>query len=117
MDLNIRRLKDALGYDAPNHFDMRGYRLQGLEAGGAETLWVGLSYFLPDGGAGPDAGALEKVYVVLEGELTLRAQNEVHVLGPMDSVTIAPRVEREIRNTGKTPATMLVVMPRPAAAG
>lgn len=116
MGLNVKRLADAPRYDAPNHFDVRALRLQGLDVGGSEQLWVGLSYFLPGGGAGPDAGGLEKVYVILGGQMTLRAEGQEIVLGPMDSVTIPAHVEREIKNEHNEVATMLVVMPSPPKA-
>ena len=61
MNVRVRRLAEGVRYDAPNHFDVRALRLQGLDQGGPQNLWVGLSYFLPEGGAGPDAGALGKV--------------------------------------------------------
>ncbi len=112
----VKRFKDAQRYDAPNHFDMRSLRLQGFEAGGPEQFWVGLSHFLPGGGAGPDSGPLEKVYVILSGTLTLRAEGQELVLGPMDSVTIGPNVTREILNLGNEICTMLVVMPTPPKA-
>ncbi len=114
MELNIKRLAQAPRYDAPNHFDVRAIRLQGLDAGGAEKVWVGLSHFLPGGGAGPDAGGLEKVYVMLSGEMVLRAQGQEVTLRAMDSVTIPAHMEREIRNASNEVATMLVVMPTPA---
>lgn len=113
MKIHVKQLSEAPRYDAPNHFDVRAFRLQGLDAGGAEKVWVGLSHFLPEGGAGPDAGGLEKVYVILSGEMTLRSQGDTVVLRAMDSVTIPAHVEREIRNEGKTVATMLVIMPTP----
>lgn len=116
MQVNIRRIGEAPKYEAPNHFDVHSMRLQGLESGGAEALWVGLTHFLPGGGAGPDAGGLEKVYVVISGEVTLRTAGGVQVLGPMDSVTIPAGVDREIRNETKLPASMLVAMPTPAKA-
>ncbi len=64
--------REAQPYQAPNHYDMRSLRLQGFEPGGPTQSWVGLSHFLPGGGAGPDSSPLEKVYVVLAGELTVR---------------------------------------------
>lgn len=112
MSVNVRRISEALRYEAPNHFDVRGLRLQGLDAGGAEQLWVGLSHFLPDAKAGPDAGALEKVYVVIAGHMTLISEGSTVVLGPLDSVTIPANVEREVRNDTNEVATMLVIMPR-----
>ena len=114
MKLNVRRFDAALPYEAPNHRQVCGLRLQGMEAAGSEKLWVGLSHFLPGGGAGPDAGQLEKVYVVLEGEITLRANGEEITLGPLDSVTIPAQVERELINSSKSVCSMMVVMPSPA---
>ena len=111
---SVRRLDQAVFYEAPNHFDMRAMRLQGLEAGGPEKFWVGLSHILPGGRAGPDAGGLEKVYVILEGELTLRSDGAEAVLGRLDSCAIGPGVVREIFNAGKEVVTMLVIMPRVA---
>ena len=83
-------------------------------AGGPEKFWVGLSHILPGGRAGPDAGGLEKVYVILEGELTLRSDGAEAVLGRLDSCAIGPGVVREIFNAGKEVVTMLVIMPRVA---
>jgi hypothetical protein len=38
-------------YDAPGHFGMTAMRLQGTEETGASKFWMGLSHFLPGGGA------------------------------------------------------------------
>src|SRR5580658_9872550 len=84
-DMLVKRFADAQAYEAPNHYDMRSLRLQGFEARGPKSSWVGLSHFLPGGGAGPDASPLEKVYVVLAGALTVRAGGEDVTLGPLDS--------------------------------
>lgn len=112
----VKRFADAKPYEAPNHFHMRAVRLQGFEPGGPETFWTGLSHFLPGGGAGPDSSPLEKVYVVLAGHLTVRADGEEIVLAPMDSVCIPKNVTREIINLGNDVVTMLVVMPYPEKA-
>lgn len=112
----IKRFAEAEPYDAPNHFGMRALRLQGFEAGGPKGFWTGLSHFLPGGGAGPDPSPLEKVYIVLAGRVTVRAEGEEAVLGPMDSCFIGPDVTREVRNEGNEVATMLVVMPYPPGA-
>jgi quercetin dioxygenase-like cupin family protein len=115
--MQVKRLSDALRYDAPKHFDMRSLRLQGLEASAADFAWVGLSYFLPGGGAQMDAGALGKIYVVLDGEVTIDlADGASHVLGKLDSCFIPAGESRAIRNAGNVVATMLVVMPHPKAA-
>jgi quercetin dioxygenase-like cupin family protein len=107
------RLSEAQPYVAPNHFDMRSLRLQGFEQGGPQTFWVGLSHFLPGGGAGPDASPLEKVYVILAGELSVAVGDTETVLRAMDSCCIPGGEVREVKNKGNAVATMLVVMPYP----
>ena len=109
----IKRFKDAQTYEAPAHFDMRGMRLQGFEEGGPENFWVGCSHFLPGGGAGPDASPLEKVYVILSGSLTVRAEGKETILHSLDSICIGANIEREIRNETNDICTMLVIMPYP----
>jgi quercetin dioxygenase-like cupin family protein len=113
--MQITRIADAQRYDAPKHFDMRSLRLQGFGASQADFAWLGLSYFLPGGGAEMDAGPLGKLYVVLEGEVTIElASGETHVLSKLDSCFIAAGEGRAIRNAANVVATMLVVMPYPA---
>ncbi len=114
--MRVKRWGEAEPYQAPNHWDMRSLRLQGFEEGGPKGFWVGCSHFLPGGGAGPDSSPLEKVYVILEGELTVEAEGEMVALGPMDSVTIGAHVERRVENKGNDVCTMLVVMPYPESA-
>ncbi len=111
--MNVTRLTEAQPYDAPKHFDMRGLRLQGFDASPAENFWVGLSCFLPGGGAESDATALEKVYVVLDGAVTVTTDDGDTELGPLDSCHLAAGERRAIINRTNLPASMLVVMPYP----
>ncbi len=112
--MEITRFSDAKTYIAPKHFDMRSLRLQGFDASSAKFAWVGLSYFLPGGGAEMDAGPTEKIYVVLEGEVTVELTGGAkHVLGPLDSCVIPAGEGRAILNETNEIATMLVVMPPP----
>lgn len=109
----VKRFQDAKPYEAPNHRGVAGLRLQGFEAGGPRNQWVGYSQFLPGGGAGPDSTPFEKVYVVLEGEMTVIIGSEPTVLQAMDSCTIAPNEVREIVNSSNHVCKMLVVIPYP----
>lgn len=112
----VKRFQDAKPYDAPNHRGVVGLRLQGFEEHGPKNQWVGYSQFLPGGGAGPDATPFEKVYVVLDGEMTVIVDGHEAVLGPMDSCTIAANETREIVNRGNHVCRMLVVIPYPPGA-
>ena len=109
----VKRFEDAEPYEAPNHWDVIGLRLQGFEEGGPANQWVGLSHYLPGGGAGPDATPFEKVYVVLDGEATLTVGGEETVLRRYDSCTIAPDEVRKIENRSNHVCTLLVVIPYP----
>jgi quercetin dioxygenase-like cupin family protein len=109
----VKHFQEAQPYDAPNHRGVVGLRLQGFEEGGPKNQWVGLSQFLPGGGAGPDSTPFEKVYVVIDGEMTvITAQGEA-VLRPFDSCTIAPGEVRELVNRSNHVCKMLVVIPYP----
>jgi quercetin dioxygenase-like cupin family protein len=87
-------------------------RLQGLGATPSGFCSVGVSYYLSGGRAEMSAGPTEKIYIVIDGELTVElADGERSVLRPLDSCLIAPREAREVRNDTNAPATLLVVMP------
>lgn len=109
----VKRFADAAPYDAPNHRGVVGLRLQGFEPDGPVNQWLGLSQFLPGGGAGPDATPFEKVYLVLEGRMTVITAAGETEPGPLDSCTIAPGEVREIVNRSNHVCKMLVVMPYP----
>lgn len=111
-----RRFEEAQHYEAPNHYGCYGLRLQGFEEGGPKNQWVGLSQFLPGGGAGPDSTPFEKVYVVLEGEMTVIADGRETLLKALDSCTVWPGEVREIVNRSNHVCKMLVVIPYPAGA-
>jgi quercetin dioxygenase-like cupin family protein len=112
----VKRFTDAKPYTAPNHRDVVSLRLQGFEQGGPTNQWVGLSEYLPGGGAGPDSTPFEKVYVVLDGEMTVIVDGKETVLGKLDSCTIPAGEVRELVNRRNTVCTMLVVLPYPPGA-
>jgi len=103
------QLKDVKPYEAPGHFAMTAMRLHGKEETGATKFWVGLSHFLPGGGAGFGAPPGEKVYFVLDGEITIKTADEEIVLRRNDLIYIEPEEGREIINRTNYPASMLVI--------
>lgn len=114
--MQVTRLGEAKRYDAPGHYDMRGMRLQGFDASDSKFAWAGLSHFLPGGGAEMGASPLEKIYVVIEGEVTIElGDGTTETLGKLDSCYIPGGEAREIRNDRNDVATMLVLMPYPDA--
>ena len=111
--MHVKRFADAKTYDAPNHRLYAGLRLFGAEAGGTKGLVAGVSHFLPGGGAGPDASPPEKVYFVLEGELTVIVDGKETVLKKHDSCVIEPNEMREIVNRSNEMCTILVAVAMP----
>jgi quercetin dioxygenase-like cupin family protein len=109
-------LKDVKPYAAPKHFNMTALRLHGKEESGSKKFWMGLSHFLPQGGAEFDASPTEKVYFVLEGEVTVidEKKNKI-VLKKHDSIHIDGNEGRSIINETNEPASMLVVINYPEA--
>ena len=106
------RLDEVKPYAAPGHFGMVAMRLSGKEETGAQKFWVGMSHFLPGGGAeyAYEDSPLEKFYFVLDGEITVKTKKEEFVLGSMEGIFMAPNEGREIINQTNKPVSMLVVI-------
>ena len=111
-----RKLDELQGYEAPGHFGMTAMRIHGKEETGASKFWMGVSTFLPGGGAewAYEDSPLEKVYYVLEGEVTVtdKAGTE-YVVRRDESITILPFEGRSLVNKSNLPARMLVVVNYP----
>ena len=69
--MQVTRYKEAKPYEAAEHYDMRCLRLQGKEATETDTIWIGLSHLLPGGRTSLKDAAVEKIYVVIAGEVTV----------------------------------------------
>ena len=70
----IKRTYEELEpYFPAGHFGVTCKRYHGKDETGAQKFWIGVSEFEPDGGAdwAYDDNPLEKVYFVLEGEMTV----------------------------------------------
>ena len=113
--MQVKHFADAKTYEAPNHRACSTLRLFGAEAGGTKNLIVGVSHFLPGGGAGPDASPPEKVYYVLAGELTVIVGGKETVLKKDDTCYIGPNESREIVNRSNEVCTILVAVAAPPA--
>jgi len=105
-------LSEVKPYPAAKHFNMTAMRLQGKEETGIQKFWVGVSYFLPGGGAewAYEDNPNEKVYLVLDGEITVKGKQEEITLGPMDSLYLGPNEGRSVLNKTNKLVTMMVVI-------
>jgi len=87
-----------------------------LEAGQTDSVWIGLSVINPGGGTTSTASSVEKLYVVVEGEVQMTATQDgavqTAVLAAMDSCRIAPGEHRQLFNATSSPAKILLAMPQ-----
>lgn len=111
--MHVTRYQDAKPYEAPGHIDVAALRLQGLEASASRHCWVGVSHYLPQGRAESGASNVEKIYVVLSGEITVITDAGQTTLGALDSCYLAAGERRAVINRSNTPASMLVIMGYP----
>ncbi|MET0273109.1 MAG: cupin domain-containing protein [Phenylobacterium sp.] len=109
------RFHEAPSYEAPGHAGFSMFRLQGLEASPAVAMWVGQSVIAPGGTTTLAASAVEKIYVVIAGEVTIGNGVEEAVLQTLDSCRIAPDESRQVRNDGSGEARLLLAMQLPSA--
>ncbi len=96
----------------PKHSGVASGRFQGDAETGVTTFWMGMSHYLPGGRvewSGEDSME-EKVYFVLEGQLTVTGKDETFVLGPRDSLYIGPGEARSAANNTSEPASMIIVV-------
>jgi quercetin dioxygenase-like cupin family protein len=110
--MNVKRFAEAKPYEAPNHRNYTSLRLIGPDDG-SKAFSVGLSHFLPGGGAGPDSSPIEKAYTILSGELTVIVGGKETVLKPLDSCYIPPNETREVINRSNEVVTMIVALSTP----
>lgn len=108
--MQVTRFDKAKPYNAPRHNACIAFRLQGSDATKVDDFWVGMSHFLPGGGADRDASPTEKVYVVLSGEITVEIGGERTTLKQFDSCVIGKNEERLLINESNLPCSMLVVI-------
>jgi uncharacterized cupin superfamily protein len=111
--LDLTRVTDAPAYEPPRHHHVTALRLQGFDVSPTKTFWVGLSRYEPGGSAERDASATDKVYVVVEGEITVITNDGETVLGPLDSCHFARGEARAVENRSSRPASMLVLIEYP----
>jgi len=90
-------------------------RLQGREAGPSDTLWLGMSQILPGGHTSLDASPIEKIYFVVEGELTVETRDGENILKSFDSCRVTPHEARALKNKTNKPVIVVLAMPLAAA--
>ncbi len=111
--MKITRFNDAPKYDAAKHFDVYAMHLQDKNLSSGAPFWVGFSHYLPGGKAEWDGSPFHKVYVVLEGEITVATEEGEQVLRQLDSCYLAPNERRQVRNDTNHIAKLLYAITYP----
>jgi len=113
MSYKVTKVDEARSYDAKGHFDVRTTRLHDADdVAGAVTM--GLSHFLPGGGAEMAETPRELLYYIVEGQMTVYTDDEKsHALNAGDSIHMSSTQRRSCKNTGHSAAKMLVVACQP----
>jgi len=114
MRYKVTLREEATRYEAKGHYDVRTTRLHNPTDIDDGTVTMGLSHFLPGGGAEMSPARSEMVYYIVEGEMTITLKGEdgteeTRVLRSGDSIHFAAGVERAICNTGLVATQMLVI--------
>lgn len=112
--MKITRGNELVTYTPGGHYDVRAQRIHNKDTSGTEMLTMGLSWFLPGGGAEANVTAegCETVYYIVEGEMTLEANGETTVLKAGDSALFQAGDVRAVKNTSSRPTAMMVVSAR-----
>jgi mannose-6-phosphate isomerase-like protein (cupin superfamily) len=116
--MHITRFEDAKTYQANNHDNMTCLRLQGKEASPSHQMWMGMSVFEPGGQTGLDGSDVEKIYFVVEGEITVfcesaNGEKSEAILGPNDSCVFLIGEKRQLKNLSNQVAKVVLVMASP----
>jgi glyoxylate utilization-related uncharacterized protein len=107
----VRRTEGEV-YQPVDHFNVWGAMKVGEEV--SQKTTVSWSHFLPNGGAKMKPSTRERVYFVMRGSITVKGEQETHVLNEGDVIYIAPNENRSISVNNNEPATILVIVVRTA---
>ncbi len=99
----------GINYQAKGHFSCYPMNKLVVEKD-TRRLTVGMSHFLPGGGAEMSSSPKERAYYVLSGSIKINGKNEEYVLCPGDLIYIGPGEERAFTVLGNEPATILVTI-------
>ena len=108
--MHVTRIGEATPYEAKLHHAMTALQLQGGAENATQHFTLGLSHFLPGGGASHSASTTEKIYLVISGEVTVITDAGEVTLRALDSCHLAPGEGRSIENRTNAVATMAVII-------
>jgi quercetin dioxygenase-like cupin family protein len=104
---------EGVEYDAKGH--TLCYVMNKLIIGkDTQKMNVGISHFLPNGGAEMSSAPVERAYYVMSGSIKVTGKkSEDYTMCPGDVVYIGHGEEREFKVLGTEPSTILVMVTAP----
>lgn len=109
MTARLHRIGDATAFQPEGHAGVSPVRLTGTAPD--EPISVVLSNYEPGAHAERSPVALDTVYLVLTGRLTVSLDDEQIELGHLDSLFLPAGCVRAVDNRSGQPASMLVIRP------
>jgi quercetin dioxygenase-like cupin family protein len=109
MTARLHRIADALAFQPEGHTGVSPVRLTGTDPD--ESISVVLSSYEPGAQAERSPVALDTVYLVLTGCLTVTLDDEQIELTRLDSLFLPAGCVRAVANRTAEPASMFVIRP------
>jgi quercetin dioxygenase-like cupin family protein len=109
MTARLHRFGDATAFQPEGHAGVSPVRLTGTAPD--ESISVVLSSYEPGAQAERSPVALDTVYLVLTGRLTISLDDEQIELNPLDSLFLPAGCVRAVDNLTAEPASMFVIRP------
>ena len=109
MTARLHRIANALAFQPEGHTGVSPVRLTGTAPD--EPISVVLSSYEPGAHAERSPVALDTVYLVLTGRLTVSLDDEQVELGHLDSLFLPAGCVRAVDNLTAEPASMFVIRP------
>jgi quercetin dioxygenase-like cupin family protein len=106
----LHRISDAVAFASEGHTGVSPVRLTGTAPG--ESLSVVMSSYEPGAHADRSPVAVDTVYLVLTGCLTVSLDSEQIELTHLDSLFLPAGCVRAVGNLTSEPTSMLVIRPR-----
>jgi quercetin dioxygenase-like cupin family protein len=111
MTAHLHRVADAGAFQPEGHTGVSPVRLTGTTPD--ESIRVVLSSYEPGAHAERSPVALDTVYLVLTGRLTVTLDDEQIELTRLDSLFLPAGCVRAVDNSTAGPASMFVIRPNP----
>ena len=109
MRARLHRIADAVAFHSEGHAGVAPVRLAGTAPD--EPISVVLSRYEPGAHAEMSPVAVDTIYLLRTGKLTISLEGEQHELTELDSIFLPAGCVRAVDNRTSEPASMFVIRP------